>query len=80
MRPLELQEKKTLYRFTKSLLVVLGGFLIAYGVYTILSGLIVDPANLGLWFGIFPAYVGSMMILMSLAMKVEWFTDARRFW
>ena len=80
MRPLELEEKKALYKFTKTILVLTGSFLIVYGCYILASGLLSSSHDPGFWFGIFPAYIGSMMILMSLAMKVEWFTDARRFW
>jgi len=71
---------KALYRFTKIVLVITGIFLIAYGAYVLLSGFFLSPGNYQFWIGIFPAYLGSMMILISLAMKVEWFTDARRFW
>lgn len=80
MRPLEYAEKTRLYRFTKTLLVVLGAFLVVYGGWYIALGLITNSRDSGHWFGLFPAYVGSMMILISLAMRIEWFTDARRFW
>jgi hypothetical protein len=80
LRPLELEEKTALYRFTKGILVLLGVFLIVYGAWFIGSGLLQNSHDSGYWFGLFPAYVGSMMILISLAMKIEWFTDARRFW
>jgi hypothetical protein len=80
MRPLELKEKRQLYRFTKVLMVALGIALIAYGGWFFAINFIGDAHNLEYWFGIFPAYLGSMLILVSLAMKVEWFTDARRFW
>jgi hypothetical protein len=80
MRPLELKEKRQLYKFTKVLVIVLGVSLIAYGGWFFAINLFQDPSNLQYWFGIFPAYLGSMLILVSLAMKVEWFTDARRFW
>jgi uncharacterized membrane protein YhdT len=80
LRPLELAEKKALYRLTKTVLVVLGLLLIAYGAWFLLSGMFYDPHDVDLWFGIFPVYLGAMMILISLAMKIEWFTDARKFW
>jgi hypothetical protein len=80
MRPLEHREKTALYKFTKGILISLGVFLIIYGGWYVGYGLLQDPHNSQYWFGIFPAYVGSMMILISLAMRIEWFTDARRFW
>lgn len=80
MRPLELAEKKALYRFTKSVLAVAGTFLIILGGWYLTSGLLGRDPSGQFWIGIFPAYVGSMMILIALAMRIEWFTDARRFW
>ena len=80
MRPLELGEKKALYRFTKVLLVFSGIFLIALGGWYLAGGFIGSGHTADFWFGIFPAYIGVMMILISLAMRIEWFTDARRFW
>lgn len=80
MRPLEFNEKKALYRFTKAVLLVSGILLLAVGVWYLASGLIGAERDLEYWFAIFPAYIGVMMILISLAMRIEWFTDARRFW
>jgi len=80
LRPLELGEKKTLYKFSKAILVLAGATLIFYGGWYLVDGLLQSPHSSQYWFGIFPAYVGSMMILISLAMRIEWFTDARRFW
>jgi hypothetical protein len=80
MRPLELREKKALYRFTKIVLALAGSFLIILGGWYLATGLLGGDRTGQFWIGIFPAYVGSMMILISLAMRIEWFTDARRFW
>jgi hypothetical protein len=80
VRPLELSEKKALYRFTKGLLALAGIFLVGLGGWYIANGLLADDRTGQFWIGIFPAYVGAMMILISLAMRIEWFTDARRFW
>lgn len=80
MRPLKFEEKKTLYRFTKTALVIIGLVLMLYGGWFIVSQLMTAPHDSRFLFGIFPAYIGSMMIILSVAMKVEWFTDARRFW
>jgi hypothetical protein len=80
LRPLELNEKKVLYKFTKTVLIIAGAFLVGYGAYLMINGLVLDPSNQQYLFGLFPAYIGGMMILLSLAMRIEWFTDARRFW
>ena len=80
MRPLELAEKKVLYRFTKTTLALAGIFLVGLGGWYLATGLLGLDRTGVFWIGIFPAYVGAMMILISLAMRVEWFTDARRFW
>lgn len=80
MRPLELSEKKTLYKFTKAVLIILGLLLLALGAWYLANGLLGAERDPEFWFGIFPAYIGVMMILISLAMRIEWFTDARRFW
>ena len=80
LRPLQQNEKKSLYKFTKVTLYVLGAVLIIYGCWYLVSQFISAPKNPEFWLGMFPAYIGSMMILISLAMKLEWFTDARRFW
>ncbi len=80
LRPLQLREWKALYRFTKIVLFLCGAFLIAYGFWIIVSGLFLSTYSSGYWFGIFPLYVGSMMVLFGIALKLEWFTDARRFW
>ncbi len=80
MRPLELREKKALYKFSKILLTIFGFFLILYGGWYFISQFLASPHDMQFWFGIFPMYIGSMMLLISVAMKVEWFTDMRRFW
>jgi hypothetical protein len=80
LRAVELKKKKALYRFSKTVLLVGGTILIIYGCWFIVSQFLAVPSNPESWFGVFPAYVGAMMILISIAMKLEWFTDARRFW
>ena len=80
MRPLEQHEKESIYKFSKGTLFATGAFLIAFGVWYFVTSLISDPHNSQYWFGIFPAYLGSMMVLFGFAMKLEWFTDARSFW
>lgn len=80
MRPLNEGEKKRVYNFTKIALLLAGFALLLYGIWYILSQYIASPSNPSFWLGLFPAYIGSMMMLVSIAMKLEWFTDARRFW
>jgi hypothetical protein len=80
LRPLEFGEKRALYRFTKAILVIAGIFLLILGGWYLAGGLIGGEHSPEFWFGIFPAYIGVMMILISMAMRIEWFTDARRFW
>ncbi|MDG6905702.1 MAG: hypothetical protein JRN20_07960 [Nitrososphaerota archaeon] len=80
MRPLEQREKESIYKFSKGTLFAAGIFLVAFGCWYFVAQLIAEPQNLGYWFGVFPAYLGAMMILFGFAMKLEWFTDARRFW
>ena len=80
MRALELRKKKALYSFTKVVLVVVGAVLVVSGCWYLLSQYLAAPNNPEFWFGLFPAYIGAMMILISIAMKLDWFTDARRFW
>lgn len=80
LRDVELKRKKALYSFTKTALVIIGVFLIIYGCYFAISQFFTVPSSPQFWFGVFPAYVGAMMILISMAMKLEWFTNARRFW
>lgn len=80
MRPLEQREKESIYKFSKGTLFVAGAFLVGFGCWYFVTFLISDPHSLQYWFGIFPAYIGAMMILFGFAMRLEWFTDARRFW
>ena len=79
MRPLELGEKVILYRVTKSALAIAGSFLVILGSYY-LSILAIGDHSPEYWIGLLPAYMGVMLILISLAMRIEWFTDTRRFW
>jgi hypothetical protein len=69
-----------LYKFTKAVLAVTGSSLVLIGGWYLSGGLDGAERNPAFWFGIFPAYVGVMLILISLAVKIEWFTDTRRFW
>jgi len=77
---LELGEKKSLYKFTKSVLIISGVFLVSIGGWYLGNGVIGSGHSTSFWFALLPAYVGSMLILISVAMRIEWFTDARSFW
>ena len=80
MRALTSSEMILLYRFTKSTMIVGGAILLGYGAWW-LSGPIIYHIGSPLYlFGIFPMYVGAMVILIALAMKEDWFTNARRYW
>jgi len=71
---------RRVYRFTKWTLVAAGVFLAAYGLWFFVSMLLTDRAEESFWFGLVPVYIGAMMILLSLAMKEDWFTNARKYW
>jgi hypothetical protein len=77
---LELGEKRALYRFTKGVLIVSGTFLLLLGAWYLLGGFLGAARSPEFWFGVFPAYIGGMLILISFAVRIEWFTDTRRFW
>jgi len=74
------REMRRLYRFTRATLVGAGVFLAAYGAWFFVSTFLTDSKNAAYWLGILPIYLGCMMILVSLAMKEDWFTNARKYW
>lgn len=81
MRAFTSSEMMQLYRFTKSLMLTGGAILLGYGTWWLASPLILHVTTDTLWlFGIFPIYVGAMLILIAIAMKEDWFTNARRYW
>ena len=73
-------EMRRLYRFTRATLVVAGVFLAVYGAWFLVDTFLADPENAGYWLGVLPIYIGCMMILLSFAMKEDWFTNARKYW
>ena len=73
-------EMRRLYRFTKTMLVITGTVLIVYGAWFFVDSLLLDPAGGAFWLGALPIYIGSMMIIISMAMKEDWFTNARKYW
>lgn len=66
-----------LYRLTKSGFIIGGIILIVYGSWDFFQPVVGGQLSL---FGIFPIYVGAMLILVAAAMKEDWFTNARRYW
>ncbi|MHB8565778.1 MAG: hypothetical protein ACYC7D_06135 [Nitrososphaerales archaeon] len=78
-RSLEI-DMRSLYRFAKTIFASAGVAIIAYGIWFLGSPLLFSQDNPDSWFGIFPLYLGAMMILLSLAMKEDWFTNARKYW
>jgi hypothetical protein len=69
-----------LFRATRIIFITIGFVLIGYGGWDVLSPFLGDANNAMSWFGLFPLYVGSMLLLIALAMKEDWFTNARRYW
>jgi len=68
------------YRFTKATLILAGSFLSGYGVYFFVTMFMTERDDSSYWLGILPIYIGGMMILLSFAMKEDWFTNARKYW
>jgi len=69
-----------LYKLAKSSMIVGGLGLLAYGLWDLLSPIFSRTYSSLYLFGIFPIYVGAMLILIAIAMKEDWFTNARRYW
>jgi uncharacterized membrane protein HdeD (DUF308 family) len=70
---------KNLFKISRLIFIAAGIILIVYGS-SILSHLFLG-ANAGIsLFGIFPVYVGGMLLIVAAAMKEDWFTNARRYW
>ncbi len=80
MRALTPSEMVLLFKFTRSAMIAGGVILLGYGAWWLTSPFIYRTDSPLYLFGIFPLYVGAMIILISLAMKEDWFTNARRYW
>jgi hypothetical protein len=81
LRVLTSAEMVLLYKFTKGSMFAIGLGLLGYGIWWLASPFILDIPGGSLWFfGIFPIYVGAMIILIAFAMKEDWFTNARKYW
>ena len=69
-----------LYKFTKGAMFVIGIVLVGYGIWWLVDPIVFHLKS-PLWLiGIFPVYVGAMLMLIALAMKEDWFTNARKYW
>ena len=80
LRAFTTREMTALYQLTRTFMFGGGLALVGYGSWRLANPLILHVSD-PLWlFGIFPAYVGAMLILISLAMKEDWFTNTRRYW
>ena len=80
MRAFTPREMVMLYRATRGVFILGGIVLIGYGAWYIAGPFITGAENPISWFGVFPIYVGAMLILVAIAMKEDWFTNARRYW
>jgi hypothetical protein len=80
MRALSTQEMVMVFRLTRSCLFAGGAGLFGFGLWYVLEPMIYNVGNPLSSLGIFPIYVGGMLILIALAMKEDWFTNARRYW
>ena len=80
MRAFTSNEMILLYRFTKTAMIAGGVILLGYGAWWLASPFVFHTSDSLYLFGIFPVYVGAMVILIALAMKEDWFTNARRYW
>lgn len=80
MRAFTAREMGNLYRLTKGSFIVGGMLLISYGALGLAEAFAARAGVQVSWFGIFPVYVGAMLILFAAAMKEDWFTNARRYW
>lgn len=69
-----------LYKFARAGMIAGGLFLLGYGSWWLVSPILLHYSNPLYLFGIFPVYVGAMLILIALAMREDWFTNARRYW
>jgi predicted membrane channel-forming protein YqfA (hemolysin III family) len=69
-----------LFRITRTGLLFGGSILAAGGIWYWLGPVVYHVENPLSPLGIFPLYIGGMLILIAAAMKEDWFTNARRYW
>jgi uncharacterized membrane protein YvlD (DUF360 family) len=80
MRALTSREMALVFRVTRSCFLGGGALLVVFGLWYIVTPILYHLSNPLLTIGIFPAYIGGMLILVGAAMKEDWFTAARRYW
>jgi len=80
LRPFGPAEMRRVYRFTRLTFVLAGLFLDTYGAWFFVTMFLSQRNEESYWLGLLPIYIGAMMILVSLAMKEDWFTNARKYW
>jgi hypothetical protein len=80
MRALTTREMALVYRVTRSTFFAGGSVLLAIGLWYVASPIVYHVDNPLIALGIFPMYIGGMLVLLGAAMKEDWFTNARRYW
>jgi uncharacterized membrane protein HdeD (DUF308 family) len=80
MRSLSTKEMVLVFRVARSCFFGGGSVLLVFGAWYLASPLVYHVDNPVALLGIFPIYIGGMLILVAFAMKEDWFTDARRYW
>lgn len=70
---------KNLYKISRFIFVATGIILIVYGSSILSHLFLVANAGISL-IGIFPIYVGGMLLIVAAAMKEDWFTNTRKYW
>ncbi|HKW03936.1 MAG TPA: hypothetical protein VJN71_01435 [Nitrososphaerales archaeon] len=69
-----------MYKISKIIFIATGIILIVYGSSILTSLFSVGTSAQVSLIGIFPIYVGGMLLIVAAAMKEDWFTNARRYW
>jgi uncharacterized membrane protein YvlD (DUF360 family) len=80
MRALTTKEMVVLYRATRGCLLVGGAVMLVGGLWYFVTPILFHLNNPLTALGLFPAYIGGMLIIVAAAMKEDWFTNARRYW
>ncbi len=80
MRALTSKEMALVYRVARSCFFGAGSVLCAFGIWYSVEPFFYHINNPLATLGIFAIYIGVMLILIAMAMKEDWFTNARRYW
>ncbi len=78
--PRKEKELIRLYKLSRTGAILVGIVLLGYGTWLLVSSRLSDPSSLSSWFGIFPIYLGAMLLIVAAAMREDWFTNVRRYW